>query len=101
MQLKSLHPKNSLRSVLLALLLFAAGITNLWAYYDFSAVAPSGQTLYFRIINSSIRNVCLTGPGNYWYGYSQPTGELVIPSIVEYNDTEYTVTLISDDTFNI
>lgn len=104
MQLKSLHPKKSLRSVLLVLLLFAAGITNLWASYDFSAIAPSGQTMYYNITNRTTKEVELTFPGQpssysnypYWEAYIKPTGDLTIPSHVEYNGIVYTVTKISN-----
>ena len=95
MQLKSLHSKKSLRSVQLILLLFAAGTTSAWAY-DFSSVAPSGQTLYYSIINSSTNEVCLTSPHN---NSLNPTGNLIIPSLVEYNGIGYTVTKIANYAF--
>lgn len=65
-----------------------------WAY-DFSAVAPTGQTLYYNIVGS---NVTVTFPGSaYWMpydGYDKPSGSLVIPPIVSYNDITYFVTSI-------
>lgn len=82
--------------------LFAA---NAWAY-DFSAVAPSGQTLYFNI---SGQNATVTYPNvnadiddvdpEVWTGFAKPTGALVIPSSVTYNGQTYTVTAIGLDAF--
>lgn len=73
--------------------------------YDFSAVSPSGQTLYYNII-AGTTNVKVTHPGTngaqfpYPSGYSKPTGYLVIPSSVTNNGTTYTVTEIKGYTFN-
>lgn len=81
--------------------LFAA---NAWAY-DFSAVAPSGQTLYFNI---SGQNAIVTHPNyiastdepdNAWTGYAKPTGALVIPTTVTHNGQTYTVTAIDSCAF--
>ena len=82
--------------------LFAA---NAWAY-DFSAVAPSGQTLYFTI---SGQNATVTYPNanadiddvdpEVWTGFAKPTGALVIPSSVTYNGQTYAVTAIGLDAF--
>lgn len=61
--------------------------------YDFSAVAPSGQTLYYNISDSS---VIVTFPG-YWTNrypdYAEkPTGNLIIPASVTYGGITYAVT---------
>ena len=67
--------------------------------YDFSAVAPSGQTLYYNIIGGSAQ---VTRPGNnYWTGYVKPSGALIIPDEVTNNATgiTYTVTEIDTMTF--
>ena len=72
-------------------------------YYDFSAVAPSGQTLYYKILSS--HTVCVTHPGPCdfevcWGDYTQPTGDLIIPSTVSCSGTTYSVTEIGEDAFN-
>ena len=63
--------------------------------YDFSAVAPTGQTLYYNINGS---NVAVTYPGSeYWMpydGYDRPSGSLVIPPTVSHNGITYSVTSI-------
>ena len=84
------------------ILLLAASVLTSWAY-DFSAVAPSGQTLYYNISGS---NVTLTCPGpsewnpDYAYvGHIKPSGDLVIPSTVVNNGITYPVTSIYFGTF--
>jgi hypothetical protein len=77
-----------------------------WAY-SFSAVAPSGQTLYYNITSAMIpgmpQTVAVTYPGTSssdpYSGYTQPLGNLTIPSTVSYNGTTYTVTEIGDYAF--
>ena len=71
-----------------------------WAY-DFSAVAPSGQTLYYTISGT---NAMVTYPNAsvdlddlnpaVWSGFAKPTGALVIPSSVTHNGQTYSVTAI-------
>lgn len=82
------------------LLLFFASMS--WAY-DFSAIAPSRQTLYFNITDSAALTVEVTCPGgsftNAYTGYIMPTGNLVIPSTVSSNDITYTVTAIGEYAF--
>ena len=71
--------------------------------YDFSAVCPSGQTLYYYILSNDNHEVAVTHPyifsTNPWYGYSKPEGNLVIPEIVEYEGVTYTVIVIDDNAF--
>lgn len=78
------------------LLVIFCSLSPTWAY-DFSAVAPSGQTLYYNI---SGNNVIVTCPDYKWNNYDEPTGLLTIPSMVTYNKQEYTVTQIGDDAFH-
>lgn len=81
------------------ILMLLAGISATQAY-DFSAVAPSGQTLYYNI-NSSGTTVTVSYPYNYaWYGYTTPSGSLTIPSSVTNSGTTYTVTAISQQAFH-
>lgn len=55
--------------------------------YDFSAVSPSGHTLYYNIVNG---NVEVTRNPNR----DTITGALIIPATVTHLDTTYTVTSI-------
>ena len=95
-----------MKQVLFAILLLSIA-RNAYAY-DFSAVCSSGQTLYYNITSDS--TVSVTYPryyyngGNpdynvYYYGYSCPTGNLIIPDSVLHNSIYYRVTSIGDHAF--
>ena len=75
---------------LLVLALMAIFATSAWAY-DFSAVAPSGQTLYYNIVAGNAQVTYQNG-GSPWY--TNLTGDLVIPASVTYNNVTYSVTSI-------
>jgi len=68
-----------------------------YQYFDFSAVCPSGQTLYYSIIDDTI--VIVSPPSTNWNGYPQPTGNLIIPEVVEYEGSSYTVVSIDQKAF--
>lgn len=83
-----------------AIICFFIANVSFAQHYDFSAVAPSGQTLYYKILNST--SVAVTYPGTASQQYSSSniiTGSLTIPSIVTNNSTSYTVTEIADSAF--
>lgn len=67
--------------------------------YDFSAIAPSGQNLYYTITSESTVEVIAPGSDNNWAGYDQPTGSLIIPSTVLYLNKKYNVTSIGNYAF--
>ena len=79
-------------------------------HYDFSAVCESGQTLYYLITSEQEQTVMLTYPfseenswftgDNYYDGFPEPQGEIILPTIVYYNDTPYSVTALGDNAFN-
>ncbi len=89
--------KKKVLFVLAAMLSVASAMSQ---GYDFSAVAPSGQTLYYYIFDSS---AFVTYPGSSWdnayLGYSKPTGILIIPDSVENNGITYPVKSISQYAF--
>ena len=67
MNKRNLQTKRALHSVLLVLLLCAVGMTKSYAVdFDFSAVCSTGQTLYYRITNSTTHEVQLTYPNKYF-----------------------------------
>ena len=85
-----------MKKVLLALLLIAETIFSAEAY-DFSAVAPSGQTLYYNIVDG---NAEVTSENSSYPRYSVDLiGNLTIPSTVPYNGETYVVTSIGDYAF--
>ena len=80
---------------LLFLTIMALCATSAWAY-DFSAVAPSGQTLYYNIVAGNAR-VTYENGGSPWY--TNLTGDLVIPASVTYYNITYSVTSIGEYAF--
>ncbi|MCQ2261315.1 MAG: leucine-rich repeat domain-containing protein, partial [Bacteroidales bacterium] len=89
--------KKTLFLVLFALL----GLASAWAY-DFGAVAPTGQTLYYTITSSSSHTVSVVPPNltGWSSSFTKPTGSLTIPSTVTYGGTAYSVTSIGSYAFN-
>ena len=91
----------TLRFVLL-LLLLSMGISNAFAD-SFSAVCPTGQTLYYKITDYNNKYAELTYPhfsNNPWGDYTKPTGHLVLPSTVVRNNVLYSVTSIGGFAFS-
>lgn len=84
----------------LFLLLSVAGMGKGYAY-SFSAVCPTGQTLYYNITDATNHYVKVTYPVYGWEGddYTKPAGNLILPEIVEYDGNNYIVTSIGDDAF--
>lgn len=85
-------------------LIFAVfcGMSSAFAY-DFSAVCPTGQTLYYNItdaVNHEVEIVC-PGEGNNWNwsGFDRPSGYIELPTSVESDGINYAVTAIGDYAF--
>ena len=87
-------------TILMALTI--SGFTQI-LHYDFSAVCETGQTLYYLITSEEEHTVTLTHPyseennyfqGDYYEGFTKPQGEIILPSFVEHNDIQYSVTAI-------
>ena len=75
---------------LIAVLTLATNVYGQYYAYDFSATAPSGQTLYYKIYDSTQVSVVhpRTGTGDSNY----VSGDLIIPETVSYCGITYTVT---------
>ena len=83
---------------LFAVLILVITATSAFAY-DFSAVCASGQTLYYSIRND--HEVAVTPPiPSGWYGFTEPTGDLIIPENVEYEGNTYTVVALDAHAFD-
>ena len=104
MKNKILQMKKMKQAILLLVLLSVAGMTKMYASYDFSAVCETGQTLYYTITDAENHYVKLTYPGtdfnNGWYGFTKPAGDLVLPESVQYDGLTYSVTSIGDHVFS-
>lgn len=86
----------------LALLAVLIGTTNVhgqYYAYDFSATAPSGQTLYYKIYDST--QVGVVSPYTRSSDSNYVSGDLVIPETVSYCGTTYTVTRLMTHNFMI
>lgn len=78
--------------------------------YDFTAVCESGQTLYYNVLSENEKTVELTYAEHYdagyyqwytyYYGVTAPSGDLVIPETVQFNDKDYTVIKVGENAFN-
>lgn len=79
------------------------GLVGKMYAYDFSAVCSTGQTLYYNITDASNHYVELTCPyyNSGWWGYTKPTGEIVLPKTVRHNGVNYSVTSIGSHAFNL
>ena len=89
------------------LLIILVAIEHCSFAYNFSAVAPSGQTLYYNIVggNAQVTHPCnyyfdhISHVEEYWYGITKPTGNLSIPCSVSYSGHIYLVTSIDEYAF--
>lgn len=83
---------------LIATIMMTLIIPQTASAYDFSAVASTGQTLYYDINGS---NVTVTRQSFYSPYYSTyPAGNLEIPTSVTHNGTTYSVTMIGYGAFD-
>ena len=108
MQKNTLQWKRVTLMTLLSLLFITGWATNDLdhrARYDFSAVCPSGHTLFYKITDNINHYVTMTYPGSnspsqIWSeAGGKPTGHIILPETVTYNNIVYTVTAIDDFTF--
>ena len=64
--------------------------------YDFWAVSPSNDTLYYRIMDSTSVRVVHPRSDLRWEGVSWPVGQLIIPASVVHEGIEYRITSIAE-----
>ena len=100
MEKRTLRFRTAVKAVMIALLLGVVGKMNA---YDFSAVCETGQTLYYNITSATDHYVEIVGPNpnssTPWGYYQRPTGNIDIPSTVEYNNITYIVKSIGQSAF--
>lgn len=91
----------SLRKVLTVVMLLVLCALRA-AAYDFSAVATTGQTLYFSYCAGGVKAVYpanTSAPAQGWNGYVRPTGALAIPGTVSYDGVSYVVVAVEHHAF--
>ena len=91
----------------LAVLAMAVAVPQSVKAYDFTAVSPSGHTLYYNlttaggetyaVVTSPVVNIDSASVS--WRGFVKPTGHLVIPDSVDWNGTRYAVKELSRAAF--
>ena len=94
---KHLQSKKAMKAFLF-FLLFLMGMKGY--AYDFYAVCPSGQTLFYTITDATNNYVAVEAPtGSGWSNYNKPTGDMEIPMTVTQSDVVYTVTSLGSWVF--
>ena len=89
------------KTLVMAIVAIAAATGAKAQWYDFSAVAPTGQTLYYSSYSIDDENrAILTQPEYGWEGYAKPTGDLTIPAIVVHDGVSYTVASLGGEVFS-
>ena len=86
-------------AALFAVLMGTANVYGQYYAYDFSAAAPSGQTLYYKIYDST--QVSVVSPYTRSSDSNYVSGDLIIPETVSYCGTTYTVTELKTHDFMI
>ena len=74
--------------------------------YDFSAIVPSGQTLYFKFSTGGKVTVtypyyfsAYNNPTSYYHDHIKPAGHLVIPATISVNGVIWDIVSIDDFAF--
>lgn len=79
---------------------FATSQEDHFPIFDFWAQAPTGQTLFYRIVDGTAHVTAPFGGAYLHYTpFDEPSGNLVVPGSVTYNGTTYAVTEIDEDAF--
>ncbi len=115
----SFWSRMTMTAVLLTVGFGAAFAQGFWPDYDFRAVNPDGDTLYYRITSSTApytvavtrchdsvyhtlpwpQNATQVGQPGFLYPVYDYDSLITIPSTVAYNGTTYTVTSIDKEAF--
>ena len=95
--MKQLQTTKRLLALLIALTIVMG--TTRAANFDFSAVTPEGQTLYYKITDATNHYVQVIAPYTDWAGYTRPTGDLYIPETVTSSGVTFYVKSIGASAF--
>ena len=72
-------------------------------HFDFSVTNSTGYAIYYRIIDEENHWIEATYPcqngDNYWWGFDQPEGKLILSETVNHNGIDYTLVSIGDHAF--
>lgn len=99
MKINTLHLLRILRLSLVTLS-FIIWPTKVYSSIDFYAECETGQWLYYIVTDSISHNVELSQPYPNWQSFSEPEGDVLLPTLVLHEGIEYTVTSIGSCAFN-
>lgn len=87
-----------IRNCLFVLGLVALLGFNVNAQYDFCDTSSSNHPLYYKIYGNAVR---LVAPGNGYpyYGYTRPSGDVVVPDTVSFGGNDYPVVAFAENAF--
>ena len=104
MKINVLQQKKVLMATVAVVLFSFFGATKVCAQQYFYATCESGQNLYYKITDATNHYVILThpnnNPGNPWGYVTKPSGNMILPETVTYNNVTYTVKGIDQYTFS-
>lgn len=95
------------RKAFIAAFLLLAGLSAQAQGFSFSALSPSGHTLYYSITDRARHEVEVVCPSakygsnsqRPWDGYIRPYGHVVVPGTVSHEGVDYTVVSIGWNAF--
>ena len=95
------------RKAFIAAFLLLAGLSAQAQDFSFSALSPSGHTLYYSITDRTRHEVELVCPSakygsnsqRPWDGHIRPYGHVVVPSVVSHEGVDYSVVSIGWNAF--
>lgn len=87
------------RILLFFILLMAVLLPQTAIAYDFSAVSPSGHTLWYSIYYSGTTVSVVPQFTSSPYYTTKPIGDVIVPETVEFNGVSYTVERIGEYAF--
>lgn len=95
-------------SIIVVALSLLLGLSAQAQEFDFSAMSPSGHTLYYSITDKTMQEVEVVCPVNRlspnnsnrpWDGYIRPFGKVILPSVVHHQGVDYKVVSIGWNAF--
>jgi hypothetical protein len=90
-------------AIFVLMVLAVSGIAQ-ETHFDFSVTSSTGYAIFYRIIEEDNLWVEATYPcqngDNYWWGFDQPEGKLILSETVNHNGIDYTLVAIGDHAFS-
>jgi hypothetical protein len=94
--------RNCFRRIIATVVMcFVMNVADAGTNYLFTLISPSGQSLYYDTIHGAARLVApnISAGACSWQNYVKPTGKVIIPDSVLYNNVKYPVKYIGSAAF--